>query len=1053
MRKIEEILLATNKVPDLAIRSARAKIGDDNDELLKYFLSNGQVSEKDIYQAYAKVNKLEYISLRGRDIPADILSILSSSFCRAEKLIPIEARGETLFVATPYPDNFKAMDEISASTIYTVSYVITSPSELQEALNLYFRSDDEIGKLSEEIEQITNEEEDDVDDLGDMDTESPVVRFVNLLIAQAIQDRASDIHVEPGEKELIVRYRIDGVMHKRQRADKGIQNGVVSRLKIMSDIDIGERRKPQDGRMSVRHDGKSIDIRVVTLPTSWGEKVVMRILDHDNERKSISTIGMSEKNEEIFKKHISKPHGMILVTGPTGSGKSLPLETKIPTPDGFTTMEEIAPGDKIFGGNGKVYSVTSISEVIDDAEMYEVSFSDGQKVIADADHQWLVSTASGRSLKNKRKNRAVKKYVDSHKALTKMAYLSLEFTSEFGSRTADEILSLVQKEGINYYSSPKAIAQSLHMVNVVGQNGLRPVDDSEKTVKILEYPIEDALMGLALRMREQHSVIEAVDTPVVRITTREMLENGLFADKDKTRKNYAVPVNGAIELPEKDLLIDPYLFGLWLGDGHKDSGRITIGKEDQKELLSNIESIWGANISIASCKGSSAITATMKRQNSDNCIYGHNNWVEVGKERKYNYCQTCGTSTRNTSRRAQSPVNGSLGELLAHLKVRNNKHIPMDYLRASFDQRLSLLQGLIDSDGYVSKTGNIELSFADKTLTKHAVRLIRSLGIKASVRYNKSGSYKNKDGNRIFGIRHRISFTTDLKVARLTRKKMNIPNKLRATSQWNYVTNIKPLEKTSAKCISVNSPDFTYLVGDGFVTTSNSTTIYTALGEVSKPTVNVVTVEDPVEKKIAGISQMQINNKAGMTFSNALRSILRADPDIVFLGEIRDEETAKIAVDASMTGHLVLSTLHTNGAPEAAARLTEMGVEPYLVASSVSCVVAQRLARRLCNDCKVPVETDTEALEKAGFPYSNAQLYKPVGCSLCANTGYKGRVALTEVLEIDERIEQEIIAQKTASEIRRKAEAATDFVSLKNDGWDKVAQGLTTIEEILRVAA
>lgn len=920
MRKIEEILLATNKVPDLAIRSARAKIGDDNDELLKYFLSNGQVSEKDIYQAYAKVNKLEYISLRGRDIPADILSILSSSFCRAEKLIPIEARGETLFVATPYPDNFKAMDEISASTIYTVSYVITSPSELQEALNLYFRSDDEIGKLSEEIEQITNEEEDDVDDLGDMDTESPVVRFVNLLIAQAIQDRASDIHVEPGEKELIVRYRIDGVMHKRQRADKGIQNGVVSRLKIMSDIDIGERRKPQDGRMSVRHDGKSIDIRVVTLPTSWGEKVVMRILDHDNERKSISTIGMSEKNEEIFKKHISKPHGMILVTGPTGSGKSLPLETKIPTSDGFTTMEEIAPGDKIFGGNGKVYSVTSISEVIDDAEMYEVSFSDGQKVIADADHQWMVSTASGRSLKNKRKNRAVKKYVDSHKALTKMAYLSLEFTSEFGSRTADEILSLVQKEGINYYSSPKAITQSLHMVNVVGQNGSRPVDQiSQKSVQVVEYPIEDALMGLALRMREQHSVIEAVDTPVVRITTREMLENGLFADKDKTRKNYAVPVNGAIELPEKDLLIDPYAFGTGLKD---------------------------------------------------------------------------------------------------------DSSIPMIYLRSSVDQRLSLLQGVVDSRKNSFTEENIELSFesSDSTLLKDVVQLVRSLGLQVAV---------NEET---------VVFSSDFK------------NK-KSSNQWNYISQIKPLKTASAKCISVNSPDFTYLVGDGFVTTSNSTTIYTALGEVSKPTVNVVTVEDPVEKKIPGISQMQINNKAGMTFSNALRSILRADPDIVFLGEIRDEETAKIAVDASMTGHLVLSTLHTNGAPEAAARLTEMGVEPYLVASSVSCVVAQRLARRLCNDCKVPVEADTEALEKAGFPYSNAQLYKPVGCSLCANTGYKGRVALTEVLEIDERIEQEIIAQKTASEIRRKAEAATDFVSLKNDGWDKVAQGLTTIEEILRVAA
>lgn len=916
MRRIEDILLATGKVPVMGINSVRAKIGDNDNDLLEHFMSAGIVTESDVYKGLAKISGLGYISLRGREIPADVLSLLPSSFCRAEKIIPIQLDGENLFIATPNPDNFRAIDEISASSLYSVITVVTSPSELQEALDLYFRSDDEIGKLSEEIEQVTGEAEEEVDDLGDTDTESPVVRFVNLLIAQAIQDRASDIHVEPGERELIVRYRIDGVMHKMQKADKGIQNGVVSRLKIMSDIDIGERRKPQDGRMSVRHNGKPIDIRVVTLPTSWGEKVVMRILDHSNERRSISSIGMSETNERIFKKHISKPHGMILVTGPTGSGKALPLDTKIPTPAGFTTMGEIVPGDQIFGGNGKVYSVTSTSEIINDAEMYEIVFSDGQKVIADADHQWLVSTDSGRSSKSRTKNQAVEEYVDSHKTLTKLAYLSLEFTPEFGFRTADEILSLVQKEGIDYYSSPLSITQSLHMVDVYGQQGERKTDSSN--VIVMEYPIEEALMGLARRIRQQHTVVQYSNTPVFRATTREMLENGLFAGNNTTG-NYAIPVNKAVELPEKELTIDPYIFGTQL----KDASRI-----------------------------------------------------------------------------------------------------PLDYLRSSVVQRLDLLQGIVDrrKNSFTEKDIEVVFDESESALIEDTLQLIRSLGIKVCVNGRK------------------IVFNSDFK-------------KVDSSNQWNYVVDIKPLDSAPAKCISVNSPDFTYLIGEGFITTSNSTTIYTALDEVSNETVNVVTVEDPVEKKIQGISQMQINNKAGMTFSNALRSILRADPDIVFLGEIRDEETAKIAVDASMTGHLVLSTLHTNGAPEAAARLSEMGVEPYLVASSVTCVVAQRLARRLCNDCKVPMESDPEVLRKTGFPYVDAQLYKPVGCSLCANTGYKGRVALTEVLEIDERIEAEIIGQKTATEIRKKAEKDTDFVSLKVDGWEKVAKGITTIEEILRVAA
>lgn len=550
MNRVEEVLLEA-QVPKMAIDSAKAKLGDDTEALWRHFVAINTVTEQDVFRALAKISKLEYVELHGREISAEALSMIPSSFSRNERLIPLEVRGEKLFIGTPYPDNFRAIDEISAMAYKTIVTVVVSPTELQESLDRYLRADEEIGKLSEEIEQAAASGETEGEELEEED-QSPIVRFANLLITQAIQDRASDIHVEPGEKELIVRYRIDGVLHIVHKADRGIQKGVVSRLKVMSDIDIGERRKPQDGRMSARYDGKTIDIRVVTLPTSWGEKVVMRILDHSNERRSIASINMSERNEQIFSKAISKPHGMVLVTGPTGSGKS--------------------------------------------------------------------------------------------------------------------------------------------------------------------------------------------------------------------------------------------------------------------------------------------------------------------------------------------------------------------------------------------------------------------------------------------------------------------------------------------------------------------TTIYTALGEVSQTTVNVITVEDPVEKKIPGISQMQINNKAGMTFSNALRSILRADPDIVFLGEIRDAETAKIAVDASMTGHLVLSTLHTNGAPEAAARLSEMGVEPYLVGSSVSCVVAQRLARKLCEDCKIPVESDMNVFEKVGFPYSNVQLYRPEGCAICSNTGYRGRVALTEVLEINEYLEPLIIAQKSANEIRREAEKY-GFVGLREDGWEKVSKGLTTIEEVLRVAA
>jgi type II secretory ATPase GspE/PulE/Tfp pilus assembly ATPase PilB-like protein len=552
MKDVEEVLFAAG-IPEMAIQSAKNRIGDDagEDALWKHFVNEGKITESKVFQAFAQVSYLEYIDLRTREIPTEVLTTVAASFCREENLIPVDMRGETLFIGTPDPENFTAIDEIAAQGQYEVMTVVVSPTDLREALNRYLRADEEIGKLSQQIEQMADEDVE-LDDLESDDDESPNVKFVNLIIAQAIQDRASDIHVEPGENNLVVRYRIDGVLHEVNRASKSIQRGVISRLKIMSDIDIGERRKPQDGRITIKHSGQSIDIRVVTLPTTWGEKVVMRILDHGSEKRSIESIGMSTTNEMIFREALSKPHGMILVTGPTGSGKS--------------------------------------------------------------------------------------------------------------------------------------------------------------------------------------------------------------------------------------------------------------------------------------------------------------------------------------------------------------------------------------------------------------------------------------------------------------------------------------------------------------------TSMYTAIGEVVTPEVNVVTVEDPVEKKIPGVSQIQINERAGMTFSGALRSILRADPDIVFVGEIRDQETAKIAVDASMTGHLVLSTLHTNGAPEAASRLIEMGVEPYLVGSSVSCVVAQRLARKLCTDCKQPVEADAKVMNSVGYTHTDTQFFKPVGCPLCSNTGYRGRIALTEVLEMTEELEPFVIQRMPASGIRREAEKR-GFRSLRLDGWDKVNLGLTTIEEVLRVAA
>jgi type IV pilus assembly protein PilB len=438
-----------------------------------------------------------------------------------------------------------------------VNAVVAERQDLRNAMNRLLRADGELSDLTTALEEEGKPSADMVPVSSEaFEDDAPIVRFVNLLISQAIQDRASDIHIEPAEHEMRVRYRIDGVLHEMQRAPKQIQNGVISRLKIMSDIDIAERRKPQDGRLSVIHGGRKVDLRVATLPTVWGEKVVMRILDNSGSSMSLDDLGLLERNFAVYKKSYTKPYGMILVTGPTGSGKS--------------------------------------------------------------------------------------------------------------------------------------------------------------------------------------------------------------------------------------------------------------------------------------------------------------------------------------------------------------------------------------------------------------------------------------------------------------------------------------------------------------------TTLYTTLNTVAKPEINVITVEDPVEYRMAGINQVQVNPKAGLTFASALRSILRSDPDVVLLGEIRDHETAQIAIEASLTGHLVLSTLHTNDAPSAITRLTEMEIEPFLVGSALDSVVAQRLARRLCDRCKQPYTPVATEMAAFGFYIDPEQpvptLHQPIGCSVCSNTGYRGRIAIHEIMEVSEEIERMAVRRASSAEIKGVA-IAEGMLTLRQDGWSKAQLGLTSIEEILRVVA
>lgn len=230
-----------------------------------------------------------------------------------------------------------------------------------------------------------------------------------------------------------------------------------------------------------------------------------------------------------------------------------------------------------------------------------------------------------------------------------------------------------------------------------------------------------------------------------------------------------------------------------------------------------------------------------------------------------------------------------------------------------------------------------------------------------------------------------------------------------------------------------------------------TSTLYTALNEINDEVRKIITIEDPVEYQLRGVNQIQVSEKAGLTFARGLRSILRHDPDVVLIGEIRDRETAQIAVQASLTGHLVFSTLHTNDAPGALTRLVDMGVEPYLVASSLEAVLAQRLVRVLCPHCKVPdTSAHSNAFRSRMGIAPEVELFKGVGCRECRQTGFFGRHAIFEWMDIDENIRRLILENGSTDQIRSAARTA-GMRTLAEDGWRLVAQGITTVEEVLSV--
>ncbi len=301
------------------------------DKLIKILIEKGFISEEEFVKAFSDKMGIPFVNLKKYKIPDEILEILPLSMIKKYRAVPIERNGNILIVAMEDPTDLNAIADIRFYTNYNIDIAIATPSGIDKVIEELETGEGilEVDDLNLNLEGIDYIEEDEDIDLSSIQEESqkaPIIRFVNYIIADAVRKEASDIHIEPYEKKLRIRYRIDGILHEFFTPPLKLKNAIVSRIKIMSHLDIAERRIPQDGRIKIKlQDNKEIDIRVSTLPTIFGEKVVMRILDKSSLKLDLKTLGFEERELRVFREVINKPYGMILVTGPTGSGKTTTL--------------------------------------------------------------------------------------------------------------------------------------------------------------------------------------------------------------------------------------------------------------------------------------------------------------------------------------------------------------------------------------------------------------------------------------------------------------------------------------------------------------------------------------------------------------------------------------------------------------------------------------------------------------------------------------------------------------------------------------------------------
>jgi type IV pilus assembly protein PilB len=988
---------------------------EEGSVLDKFSKKQTEIKNKEIEKVVEKnagLQGLSYINLTSFPISPEALSLIDEEIATALNVVCFYYDGKNLRLGATEDsvevENLKK--ELGEQYFTNSSVFLISENSLKQALELYSRLPkvkvyEGLVEISEEKLKEFAQEIIDYRLLNKKINEVNISDVVTLILATAIKTKASDIHIEAEEKGVVIRLRIDGVLQEAAIITADKWHKISTRLKILSKVKINITDKPQDGRYSISLTNRRLDVRTSFLPTAYGESVVMRLLDSSAAALNFESLGIRPEIFRLLENEISKPNGLILTTGPTGSGKTTTL---------YAALNRLnKPGVKIITLEDPIeYQLSGINQSqVDNSKGY--SFSDGLRSILRQDPN-VVMVGEIRDLETAE--------IAVQASLTGHLVLSTLHTND----AAGVIPRLIDLGVKPYFLVPSINA-------VIGQRLVRKI-----------CPVCRQTHNLTPDEKEQVDKILAVMSPKSGINIPYTLPSFYKSSEGGCQSCNFTGYNGRIGIYEiftmadniKQLTIDKAPSFKILQQAIE-NGMITMLQDGVLKCLEGVTSLSEVYRVIGNFDYINELYDIVISQTIGRGLKISDANIEQAKQLSSNLEQL--------SQLAKDIPSKEIITLIMSLAITNNAgdiHIEPTDTNVKVRFRID---GVLHDVFTLPNTAYLPVLSEMKILAGFATNVKRAT---LDGRFSLQLTDKRMDC-RLSIISGGYGETIVIRLLSTSAANLEMEN-LGITSV--ALSSLKEAIKKTRGIIITTGP-----TGSG-----KTTTLYSILNKINKPDVKIITVEDPIEYQLPGVMQTQIDTEHGYTFASAMRSLLRQNPNIMMIGEIRDDETAKIAIEAASTGHLVLSTIHANSAAGAISRFSGLGVERQALANSLEFSIGQRLVRRLCPYCRKEAETDSETLNKVKNILNQIKnpaivipekivFYTSTGCDKCGGIGYKSRIGLYETITVTPEIKKLIQNPEMTDYEIEQAAILNGTVTMIQDGILKALLGETSLDEIFRV--